>query len=145
MVLAYFEESSNLECCKDCDNCSRRRDRDVSLERNFAAELKPLLLALKFLGGGGTMTQIVDTIFGKAPEPWQRDVIRAAISSDHLQEGCKSKEFFKEMLAPLVSAGVLGVRFVTGQCGYNYYSLAARGLAFNDETVLMLPVFPDCK
>ena len=58
MVLAYFEESSNLECCKDCDNCSRRRDRDVSLERNFAAELKPLLLALKFLGGGGTMTNM---------------------------------------------------------------------------------------
>ena len=40
----------------------------------------------------------------------------------------------------MVSAGVLGVRFVAGQRGYNYYSLAARGLAFNDETVLMLPV-----
>ena len=136
LIMRHFEETPSFtRCDASCDNCARSALGLDVLRRNFAREVLPIFLTLKYAGGSLTMTKFLRTISGlKDSEslfPNQRKAIDDARLAANLQPGSTTTEFYKEMMAILSRTGLVSERIVKGAYStYSVYALAAEAHQF---------------
>jgi len=138
LILKHFGEIPPFTRCRGtCDNCRRvELDGDENTRRDFAKESRPVLLALRY-GGSQPTSRLLATITGTSGgcdlQTWQRDAITKARDRDDLQPGCRSKDFYKELISLLALQGIIHEKIVSGQhATYPVYQFKPEGQPYLD-------------